>query len=105
MGDIRVKDFWDIAGLRSRLQELSRRCSKEDLKYVVDYLEERALPQWKEAKINWDRVEIGNVSPVERYVPAEILYPSVYKLREKMNRIQKEAEERELKGEKLELDD
>ena len=89
--------------LQSKLQELCKRSKNEDLIFAIEYLEPRAHPKYKEPEINWDRVSYD--STPERFVPANILYPSVQKLRDKIKRIEKENKEKLEKGEKLELDD
>ena len=105
MGDHRVKNFWDVVRLRAALQELSRRCSEQDLIYVVDYLENRSIPKWKEPIIDWDKVEIGNIARAEDIISPDVLHPALDKLKKKMERLQKEVEEKKSRGEKLELDD
>jgi hypothetical protein len=100
------KLFWKTVALRNKLSELSRRCSYEALEQAIKLLEANSIPAWKEPPIDWDKTEVGdeNSNP-ERFVPAEVLWPSVQKLRDKMARIQKEVVEKKAKGEKLEMDD
>ena len=101
--------WWERVQLQSKLQELCKRSKNEDLIFAIEYLEKRAHPAWKEPKIDWlNGVEIGNdlvLDDPERFVPPEILYPSVQKLRDKMARIEKENQEKLARGEKLEMDD
>tara|TARA_A100001388_G_C28639622_1_gene436423 strand:- start:137 stop:475 length:339 start_codon:yes stop_codon:yes gene_type:complete len=103
------KLWWERIRLQSKLQELCKRSRNEDLIFVIEYLEKRAHPAWKEPKIDWlNGVEIGHdlvLDDPERFVPPEILYPSVQKLRDKMARIEKENQEKLARGEKLEMDD
>ncbi len=97
------KLWWKRANLHHKLEDLKRRSKNEDLIYVIEYLEKRAIPKKEVPEINWDRVH--NDSNPERFVPPEILYPSVQKLRDKMTRIEKENQEKIARGEKLEMDD
>lgn len=97
------KLWWERVNLQNKLEDLKRRSKNEDLIYVIEYLEKRALPKKEIPEINWDRVNYD--SNPERFVSPEILYPSVQKLRDKMARIEKENQEKFAKGEKLELDD
>lgn len=95
--------WWERVRLQSKLQELCKRSKNEDLIFAIEYLEKRAYPKYKVPEINWDRVSYD--SNPERYVPPEILYPSVQKLRDKMARIEKENQEKLARGEELEMDD
>jgi hypothetical protein len=98
--------FWKTIALRAELTELSRRCSYEALEKAVELLQANSIPAWKEPEIDWAKAELGteNSNP-ERFVSPEILWPSVQKLRDKMERIQKDVAEKEAKGEKLDMDD
>jgi hypothetical protein len=97
------KLWWKRIHLQSKLQELCKRSKNEDLIFAIECLEKGAHPKYKEPEINWDRVSYD--SNPEKFVPPEILYPSVQKLRDKMARIQKENQEKLAKGEELEMDD
>ena len=97
------KLWWERVRIQSKLQELCKRSKNEDLIFAIEYLEKRARPKKEVLEINWDRVNYD--SNPERFVPPEILYPSVQKLRDKMARIEKENQEKLARGEKLEMDD
>ena len=99
--------FWKTIGLRSKLAQLSRRCSLEALEQAVAYLEANSIPDWVEPEINWDIAEVAtpeNSNP-ERFVQKDILEAGVNKLRDKMARIERENKEKLERGEQLDMDD